>query len=539
MPVSTPVNSDVLELYLVMHPDRVFVNYLIHGLRNGFHTKVSKVDLPTKECKNLLSARQQPNVVDSIIESEVRKGFLQGPYTNSPFSFYRVSPIGIAEGRYSGKQRLIVDLSAPHNDPEHDSINSLIDKNECSMSYVRIDDAIKYIVLYGKGTQMCKFDISDAFKLIPISPEEWHLFCIKWRGFLYYYSRLSFGCSSSCKIFDTLSQAVCWIAEQIHNIHKILHLLDDFLTLDLPDCHAEHTMESMLLLFSRLNIPLAEHKIVGPTTVLEFLGIILDSNLMQARLPQNKLDRIIAFICSILRKKSCTKRELLQLLGHFNFASRVILPGRSFVSYLISLSTTVSELHHYVHLTKECKEDLWMWQRFLSQWNGLSLFHELQLTNSADIELYTDAASTVGHGGYFQGYWFCETWPLDLPIGQDENSMAFRELYPIVVSAILWGAQWTTKRILFHCDNQATVAIINKGRSRSTVLMRLMRRLTWCSAKHNFVVYAQFVPSAMNLISDALSRQQLSKFRRLAPQAQPEPTPCPAASEIMWDFSKL
>jgi hypothetical protein len=33
-----------------------------------------------------------------------------------PFSVYRVSPIGIAEGKYSGKKRLILDLSSLHND---------------------------------------------------------------------------------------------------------------------------------------------------------------------------------------------------------------------------------------------------------------------------------------------------------------------------------------------------------------------------------------------------------------------------------------
>ena len=443
------------------HPDRSFVDYLINGLCYGFDTKVSNTNLPTKECKNLLSALSQPDVVDTIIATELQKGFLHGPFhiLDDIFSSYRVSPIGIAESKYSGKKRLIVDLSAPHN-TSHLSINDLIDKAECSMTYIRVDDAIKYIVQYGKGTKMCKFDISDAFKLIPISPDQWHLFCIKWRQCYYYYSRACFGARSSPVIFDTLSQAICWIAINEFNIQVILHLLDDFLTLDHPTVDADRTMALMTLLFNRLNIPMAAHKTMGPCTVLEFLGIILDSDLMQARLPANKLERILTFIDDFLHRKSCTKRELLQLLGHFNFACRIILPGRSFVSYLLSLSSSVSELHHYVHLTKECKQDLWMWQRFLSQWNGLSMFHEIQLTNAADIELYTDAASTVGHGGYYQGAWFCEAWPRNLPVSEDDLSMAFMELYPIVVAAILWGSEWATKRILFHCDNQATVSII-------------------------------------------------------------------------------
>ena len=68
-------------------------------------------------------------------------------------------------------------------------------------------------------------------------------------------------------------------------------------------------------------------------------------------------------------KKSCTKPELLQLLGHLNFASRVIIPGRSFVSYLLRLASSVHELHHYLHKNTECREDLYMWKLFLEQWN--------------------------------------------------------------------------------------------------------------------------------------------------------------------------
>lgn len=72
-------------------------------------------------CKNLLSAVKQSD----LLEKEVKKGFLIGPYDKSPFSICRINPIGIATCKYSGKKRLIFDLSAPHNDATQ-SINSLI-----------------------------------------------------------------------------------------------------------------------------------------------------------------------------------------------------------------------------------------------------------------------------------------------------------------------------------------------------------------------------------------------------------------------------
>lgn len=229
-----------------------------------------------------------------------------------------------------------------------------------------------------KSALMCKTDISDAFKLVPILPSQYHLFCVKWRNSYYFYTRLAFGCRSSPKIFDQFSQAICWIAKNNYEIECILHLLDDFLTIDRPDYPAERTMAILTLIFKRLNVPLAKNKTMGPNTVMEYLGIILDSNLMQARLPMDKVLRIREMLDSFYVKKSCTKRELLQLLGHLNFASRVIIPGRSFVSYLLRLASSVRELHHYVHLNSECREDLYMWKLFLEQWNGISFFYDIE-----------------------------------------------------------------------------------------------------------------------------------------------------------------
>ena len=52
----------------------------------------------------------------------------------------------------------------------------------------------------------------------------------------------------------------------------------------------------------------------------------------------------------------------------------------------------------------------------------------------------------------------------------EQLSMTFLKLYPIVVSAVLWGEKWKDKTVIFCCDNEATVHIINKGRSKSNPL---------------------------------------------------------------------
>ncbi|CAG2224001.1 unnamed protein product [Mytilus edulis] len=504
--VTTPIVISNLVHELENHPNKEFKNYLVSGLSQGFSTGITTLPSKSIECKNLRSALSQPAHVLKLIEMEVEKGFLEGPFDFIPFKHYRINPIGVAEGKYNKKKRLIVDLSAPHEDPKNPSLNELIDKDEFSLQYVSIDDAIRTIKSLGFKSWLLKTDIADAFKVMPLSP------------------------MSSPKIFDTLSQAICWIAQNNYNIEHILHLLDDFLVIVPEQDNAQQTMNTFLDIFKSLGVPLSFKKTEGPCHKLEYLGIFLDTINMEAYLPLEKVLRIQEIIEYFSKRNSCTKRELLSLLGHLNFACRVIVPGRSFVSHLIKLSTTVKKLHHHVHL-KSCKPDLVMWSKFLKDWNGVSFFLNDNITNAADIHLFTDATPS-SFGGFYQNEWFQGDFPYEL-LSCEQTSMAFFELYPIVMACVLWGDRWKRKRILFNCDNLATVDIIKKGRSKIQSLMKLMRKLTYHSAINNFVVHAKHIPGIKNCIADSLSRYQMMKFRALAPHANAIPTPCLHPSELM------
>ena len=106
--MSTPLNICKLKEYLSQHPDQGFVNYLVEGFTHGFDTGIKQLPSSTLECKNLLSARCQIEVTGSLIKKEL-EGFLAGPYDVMPYPIYRVNTVGVAEGKYSKKKRLIVD----------------------------------------------------------------------------------------------------------------------------------------------------------------------------------------------------------------------------------------------------------------------------------------------------------------------------------------------------------------------------------------------------------------------------------------------
>ena len=81
-----------------------------------------------------------------------------------------------------------------------------------------------------------------------------------------------------------------------------------------PDC--ELALGRMLEVCRRLGFPIAQGKVEGPTRVIIFLGILLDTESMELRLPQDKLEALVSLLNNWNeKKKKITKRELLSLIG--------------------------------------------------------------------------------------------------------------------------------------------------------------------------------------------------------------------------------
>ena len=124
-----------------------------------------------------------------------------------------------------GEFRLIHHLSFPHGA----SINDGISSEHTAVCYSRVDDAISMIKNLGKGCFLAKTDIKNAFRIIPICPQDYDLLGIFWQGKFYYDRAMPMGCASSCRTFETLSTALQWVAQKHLNIAHLIHILDDYL----------------------------------------------------------------------------------------------------------------------------------------------------------------------------------------------------------------------------------------------------------------------------------------------------------------------
>ena len=125
------------------------------------------------------------------------------------------------------------------------------------------------------------------------------------------------------------------------------------------------------------------------------------------------------------------------------------------------------------------------------------------------------------------GQWFFGSWRSS----RREQSIAYKELFPVVIAAHVWGHQWCRQHVLFRSDNDSVVHILLSRTSKIPSLMHLLRALLLAAARHSFSFSAQHVPEVTNSIGDALSCFHWQDFHRLAPEAHPHPTPIPQLLE--------
>ena len=543
-PVHTPLIPTAWGELLSSYPDQRLVQFFLRGITEGFQIGYSdRISQGLRSSrKNLEGAIQHPEVVDEYLDKEMTLSRVAGPFTKAHLPGIQISRFGvIPKSHQKDKWRLIVDPSHPKSH----SVNDGIPKSLCGLSYITVDDAINKILELGPNTLMAKIDIKSAFRLLPVHPADRHLLAMEWRNKIFIDTCLPFGLRSAPKLFNILADLLSWIS-MTKGVSFSIHYLDDFLTMGPAGSSVcQQNLDIFIQTCNELGIPLAEEKLEGPSTSLTFLGVVIDTSKSEIRLPEEKLHRIRQEIASWLGRNKATKREILSLVGLLQHATKVIRPGRSFVSRMYATAARVKELDYYTRLGREFKSDLAWWHTFLVSWNGLSLLRSVSRSTPADFVIQTDASGTWGCGAFFNKSWFQWQWPSNWA----SVSIMAKELVPILLSCIVWGPVLAKYRALFQCDNLSLVAAICKGSSKDKVVMHLLRCLWFFIAYFDTDLSVEHIPGTVNCTADQLSRNQMQSFFLLHPQVSPLPVPLPphllqlvAVQDLDWTstgFSRI
>ena len=131
-----------------------------------------------------------------------------------------------------------------------------------------------------------------------------------------------------------------WVGHKHLKIDSIIYLLDDFLIVA-PSFQLRKSQLSNFISFCYVfGFPIAPDKTCGPGTVL-FAGIELDSNLREARLLREKIEKFLAATPLLSKRKKVVVRHLSSIVRLLNFACSVVTTGRPLLRRLIGLTTGV------------------------------------------------------------------------------------------------------------------------------------------------------------------------------------------------------
>ena len=108
----SPLQWETWKELLQEHSDRLYANYIVSGLREGFRIGFSYGTAKWKSSKNMESAWEHPDVVSRYLQKERDEGRVVGPFNPVDFPEVRISRFGIIPKKQPDSWCLILDLSS-------------------------------------------------------------------------------------------------------------------------------------------------------------------------------------------------------------------------------------------------------------------------------------------------------------------------------------------------------------------------------------------------------------------------------------------
>ena len=357
---------------------------------------------------------------------------------------------------------------------------------------------------------MAKVDLSDYFFHLPIKPEDRQYFRFMWQGKKYQCTAMPFGLAPAPRLATKILQPV---VRHLRSMGvRLVVYIDDILVLARSQDECLRHTQLLVDTLHHFGFGVHPDKIQAvPTRSIEFLGIQVNSALMQFRVPRHKirdLRREIALVRSRHEAGELTLRHYSSLIGKFNAIRGAVSSAPLHIWPLLHLQTSVLRRRggwdSQMSLSLRVLEELSWWHDEMVQWSGLSF---IPVKHS---HVLTTDASSHGWGGWWRRVG-------QKPRREDEARGFFlhresrmssnsRELHAVLYSTMAAAPRLKNSVVLAETDNSTTMAYVNHLGGRSRFLSEVAHRLWRVTNQFGITLRAVHRPGVENRRADLLSR---------------------------------
>ena len=82
---------------------------------------------------------------------------------------------------------------------QHRTVNDGISSSLCSLSYASLDEAVGILRTLGKGALLAKIDLKEAYRIVPVHPQDRPLLSMQWKDSIF------IDCSLPCDLLQKYS----------------------------------------------------------------------------------------------------------------------------------------------------------------------------------------------------------------------------------------------------------------------------------------------------------------------------------------------
>jgi len=140
------------------------------------------------------------------------------------------------------------------------------------------------------------------------------------------------GCAISCSLFEKFATFIHLLGQSKSRLDTLDKYLDDFLFAGAPlTNNCQILMESFTKMCQELGVPIADKKTVGPSTLITFVGLVIDTLRMIVKIPEDKFEKLEFGILLILNSKKLKVKEFESIIGLMAFCAKAIRSARAFM----------------------------------------------------------------------------------------------------------------------------------------------------------------------------------------------------------------